>query len=81
VKRVLCFFGFEVLVAMDMKMASTIRNFLPAAQGVVFSKPITEMSAGNIKQIMFLGSKVRPVRGADSLTAIYEPIVQIMWDT
>jgi hypothetical protein len=22
---------------------------------------------------MFLGSKVRPVRGADSLTAIYEP--------
>jgi hypothetical protein len=24
---------------------------------------------------MFLGSKVRPVRGADNLTAIYEPIV------
>jgi hypothetical protein len=24
---------------------------------------------------MFLGSKVRPVRGADKLTAIYEPIV------
>jgi hypothetical protein len=36
------------------------------------------MSTGNIKkkkEIMFLGSKVRPVRGADSLTAIYEPIV------
>jgi hypothetical protein len=27
------------------------------------------------KKIMFLGSKVRPVRWADNLTAIYEPIV------
>jgi hypothetical protein len=26
---------------------------------------------------MFLGSKVRPLRGADNLTAIYEPIVYI----
>jgi hypothetical protein len=25
---------------------------------------------------MYLGSKVRPVRSADNLTAIYEPIVQ-----
>jgi hypothetical protein len=24
---------------------------------------------------MFVGSEVRPVRGADNLTAIYEPIV------
>jgi hypothetical protein len=29
----------------------------------------------NIKIIMFLGSKVRPVRRADNLTAICEPIV------
>jgi hypothetical protein len=29
---------------------------------------------------MFLWSKVRPVRGPDNLTAIYEPIVQTMWD-
>jgi hypothetical protein len=29
---------------------------------------------------MFLGSKVRPVRGADNLTTIYEPIVWTMWD-
>jgi hypothetical protein len=29
---------------------------------------------------MFLGSKVRLVRGADNLTAIYEPIVQTVWD-
>jgi hypothetical protein len=34
------------------------------------------MSTGNIKK-MFLGSKVRLVRGAD-LTAICEPIVQKM---
>jgi hypothetical protein len=30
---------------------------------------------------MFLGSKVRPVRGADNLTAIYEQIVWTMWDS
>jgi hypothetical protein len=29
---------------------------------------------------MFLGSKVRLVRKADNLTAIYEPIVWTMWD-
>jgi hypothetical protein len=34
------------------------------------------MSTGNIKgEKMFLGGKVRPVRGADNLAAIYEPIV------
>jgi hypothetical protein len=32
------------------------------------------MSTGNIKKEMFLESKVRPVCGADDLTAIYEPI-------
>jgi hypothetical protein len=37
------------------------------------------MSTGNIKK-KFLGSKVRPVRGADNLTAIYEPVVWTMWD-
>jgi hypothetical protein len=29
---------------------------------------------------MILGSKVLPVRGADNLTAIYEPIVDTVWD-
>jgi hypothetical protein len=29
---------------------------------------------------MFLGSKVRLVRNADNLTAIYEPTVETMWD-
>jgi hypothetical protein len=39
------------------------------------------MSTGNIKKkAMFLGSNVRPVRGADNLAAIYEPIVWTMWD-
>jgi hypothetical protein len=36
------------------------------------TQPLTKMSTGNIKKKMFLGSKVRPVRGADNLTAIYE---------
>jgi hypothetical protein len=40
-----------------------------------FTQPLTEMSTGNVKKIMFQGSKVRLVRGADYLTAIYEPIV------
>jgi hypothetical protein len=29
---------------------------------------------------MFLGSKVQQVHRADNLTAIYEPIVQTMWE-
>jgi hypothetical protein len=40
-----------------------------------FTQPLTEMSTRNIKIIMFLGSKVRQVRKADNLTAIYEPII------
>jgi hypothetical protein len=40
-----------------------------------FTQPLTAMSTGNIKKKMFLGSKVQFVRGADNLTAIYEPIV------
>jgi hypothetical protein len=45
-----------------------------------FTQPLTEMSTRNIKVIMFLGSKVRPVRRADSLVTICEPIVYTMWD-
>jgi hypothetical protein len=40
---------------------------------MVFTQPLTEMSTG--KKKMFLGSKVRLVRGADNLTAIYKPVV------
>jgi hypothetical protein len=43
-------------------------------QALGFTQPLTEMSTRNDK-IMFLGSKVRLVRRADNLTAIYEPIV------
>jgi hypothetical protein len=44
-------------------------------QALGFTQPLTEMSSRNIKIMMFLGSKVRLVRKADNLTAIYEPIV------
>jgi hypothetical protein len=40
-----------------------------------FNQPLTELGTRNIKIIMFLGSKVRPVRRADNITAICEPIV------
>jgi hypothetical protein len=33
------------------------------------------MSTRNLKIKMFLGSELRPVRKAENLTAIYEPIV------
>jgi hypothetical protein len=33
------------------------------------------MSTGNIKKKMFMGSKMRQMREADNLTAMYEPIV------
>jgi hypothetical protein len=33
------------------------------------------MSTEKMRKKKFLGSKVRPVLGADILTAIYEPIV------
>jgi hypothetical protein len=35
-----------------------------------FTQSLTEMRIRNVKIIMFLGSKVRPVRRADNLTAI-----------
>jgi hypothetical protein len=46
-----------------------------ASQLLGFTQPLTEMSTRNFKIMMFLGSKVRPVRKADNLTAIYEAIV------
>jgi hypothetical protein len=50
----------------------SIYVILPAALG--FTRPLTEMSSRS-RKIMFLESKVRPVRMADKLTAICEPIV------
>jgi hypothetical protein len=37
------------------------------------------MNTVNIKK-KFVGSEVRMVRGADNLTATYEPTVWKMWD-
>jgi hypothetical protein len=45
----------------------------PASLGPDFTQPLTEMSARNRKQ--FLGSRERPARNANSITAICEPIV------
>jgi hypothetical protein len=39
-----------------------------------FTQSLTEMSSRN-RKIMFLGSRALPVRRADNLTAICEPIV------
>jgi hypothetical protein len=56
-----------------------IRNILNVmtyqAYSLGFTQPLTEMSARNTKIIMFLGSKMRRLRRADSLTTICEPIV------
>jgi hypothetical protein len=39
------------------------------------TQPLTEMCTGNLP-----GGKGRPARKADNLTAIYEPIVEKMWE-
>jgi hypothetical protein len=43
--------------------------------GLRSTQPLTEMSTRNLP-----GGKRRPVREADNLTAICEPIVQKMWE-
>jgi hypothetical protein len=71
VVKVLCYkpegCGFDI-------RCGEIYLILPVALGLGFTQPVTEMSTRNIK-IIFVGSKVRRVRRADYLTAIYEPIV------
>jgi hypothetical protein len=47
----------------------------PSNSSMALGSPLTEMSTGNIKVIMFLGSKMLRVRGAHNLNAICEPIV------
>jgi hypothetical protein len=49
----------------------------PAAVGLGFNQPLREMSISSI-QMMFLGSRARPVRRPDNLTAICEQIVWTM---
>jgi hypothetical protein len=64
--------GFETLRG---EYIFSIYLILSAALGPeVYTQPLTEMSTRS-RKIMFLGSKERPVRRADNLTAICEPIV------
>jgi hypothetical protein len=66
----------------NRKVASSIPDevifyiylILQAALGHGVSQPLTGMITRN-RKIMFLGSKVGPVRRADNLTVICEPIV------
>jgi hypothetical protein len=44
-----------------------------------FTQPVTEIST-KLVQIMFLGSKARPVHKADNLTATFVPTVWTMCD-
>jgi hypothetical protein len=59
---------------MDLYIHSPIRLHGGGHSYLSIETILTEMSTRNIKQIMFLGSKVLPVRGADKRTAIYKPI-------
>jgi hypothetical protein len=65
--------GYKVADPRPAEVKFQIYLVLPAALG--FIQPLQEMSTRNIKKIMFLGSKVWPMRGADNLTTICEPIV------
>jgi hypothetical protein len=52
----------------------SIYLILPAALGPEFTQPVTEISTRS-RKIMFLVSGELPIRRADNLTAICEPIV------
>jgi hypothetical protein len=55
-------------------------TYAPGAPlGLWFTHPLTETSTRN-RKIMLLRSRALPVLKADKFTAIYEPIVQTMWD-
>jgi hypothetical protein len=57
--------GFEPTIAV-LERAKIVR---------ALDRSATAIGSGNIKKKMFLGNKVRLVRGADNLTAINESIV------
>jgi hypothetical protein len=57
----------------------SIYLILPATLGPgVYSA--TDSNEYQTQEKMFLASRERLVRGADNLSAIYEPIVWTMWD-
>jgi hypothetical protein len=53
---------------------------LPAALGPGVYSASNRNEYQELIKIIFLGGKARPARKADNLTAIYEPIVKVMWD-
>jgi hypothetical protein len=57
-----------------------VGNEMSHEETTIRIREVTEMSTRSIIIIMFLGSKVRLVRRANKLTAIYEPIAWTMWD-
>jgi hypothetical protein len=68
--------GFETRSG---ELISSIYVILPAALGPgVYS--VSNRNENQKQKIIFLGSKLRPVRRADNLIAICEPIVWTTWD-
>jgi hypothetical protein len=64
-----------------MALHEGIKFLLPIEFNALgFTQSLTEVSTGNIKIIMFLGTKVWWVCRADNFTAIFEPTVYTMWD-
>jgi hypothetical protein len=67
---------FPVRYELDFEICSREIVCFRPLYALGFTQTLTEISTGNIKNIIILlRSKVRPVRGADNLTAIYDPIV------
>jgi hypothetical protein len=65
----------RVQVPMRSLDLSNWPNPFRRAMALISTQPLIEMNTRNI-----LGGKGRPARKADILTAIYEPIVWIMWE-
>jgi hypothetical protein len=61
------------LLSLGIKLQGHIADHSPSTSAKV--KKMWFYTTKHKKKIMFLGSKVRLVCGADNLTAIYEPIV------
>jgi hypothetical protein len=55
----------------------SIYLFLPLALGPVFTQSVTEKNNRNSKEVI-LGSREEPIRIADNLAAICEPLVYTM---
>jgi hypothetical protein len=63
-----------VILIANERVKKKIYLIHPAVQALESTQLLTEMSTRS-RKLMFLGSKARPVRRADNLTAICEPIV------